>query len=149
MSNCIFYCRTHVNYDAHVENCHACEDCTLFCSDLDFHRCKKPSQRGGHIDFNKKRIDQSVFKELTRSHRGAMIIFQYIPHQIFQDVETFYTIFNTPLVKLLKEILEIYTSVTVSVKIPIILENPTYNKIHTSYRISEENDLFNKNSINA
>ena len=142
MSDCIFFCRTHVSYDAHIENIHMCEDCSLYCSDLERHLCKKPNQRGGHIDRGQtSRIDTSVFKELTRSHMGAMVTYQYLPDKIFQDIETIFTFVEEPLEKLLEKCLEVYTSLTCRIRLSMVLENDQYDKIEPVYRSSEFHNI--------
>ncbi|CAG7829056.1 unnamed protein product, partial [Allacma fusca] len=71
MLRCNFFCHLEREYKTHVETAHYCEDCTLYCSSLSKHHCSRPNQRGGHLDLTK--IDQSVFKETTRSHMGVLV----------------------------------------------------------------------------
>jgi len=148
MSPCPFYCRAHVSYDAHIENIHFCEHCALYCTNKQLHRCQRPSQRGGHVDHGKPKVDQTIFKELTRSHLGAMITYQYLPEEIFQDVSSIYTFLEPAIKKLLSQLLQIYTGMTVRVRIPIVLENSERNLIETCYFYSNDHDLFNTSSIN-
>jgi hypothetical protein len=147
MSNCFFRCRTHVCYDAHVESTHFCEHCCLYCTNVQHHRCDQPNQRGGHVDEGRPTIDQSVFKEVTRTHLGAMVTYQYLPEVIFQDVDSIFDHLEKPLTKLFEQCLEIYVGLTVKLKLTMVLENSEYDKVETTYITSQHHDLHQKEEI--
>ena len=87
------------------------------------HRCSKPGQRGGHIDTRRPRVDQRVFQELSRNHRGAIISYRHTADTSNTSLLDFFTSINAPYRKLLEDVIVVYNNIKVKSIVDILMEN--------------------------
>jgi len=127
MQGCPFYSRAHTLHRQHVELVHQCEHCALYCVNLRHHSCPLPNQFGGHVDAQVN-MDLSVFKELTRSHRGAMVVYVHEVNEEQRDVQLLFTKIEDTLHRLLSQVLESRPGVVLKIKITVLMENDTIER---------------------
>jgi len=114
MQGCDFTTRRHAALDEHVEGTHNCEHCGISFVNLNQHFCTRIGQRGGHV--GPTAIDQSFFKETSRSQRGVVINYTYEVDEateLFDDIRVFFEHIHDPLAKLLKQNLQHWRGISV------------------------------------
>ena len=94
-----------MNYKAHIETRHQCEHCTLYLPEQRWHICQFPDQRGGHADRGSVDIDQTTFREYSRSNRGAIVSYIHVVPEIVTDFQTLMTSLASAATTLLSQVL--------------------------------------------
>jgi len=155
MQECPFYTTKHVLHRQHVETVHQCEQCAVYCVVLKNHNCAQQNQQGGHIDAHVN-VDLSVFKELTRSHRGAVVVYIYeVEDQHQKDIQMVFNEVDEALQRLLSQVLESRSGAVVKLKITALMKNDSLEEesgdevTELAYFYSELHPIVTKEGLKA
>ena len=127
-----------------MEIAHYCEHCEMCFLHPHLHQCSKPNQRGGHIDNGRPPVDQLIFQEVSRNHRGSIVTYRHNLEDYMTLVE-YFTLIDQPLANLIEDVLLVYDTIMVKVSLAVLMENELNGKEEEFYFPTKFKPIYHNN----